>query len=263
MQQRMIFGRYIEGNSWVHGLDPRAKTVAMLLFMTAVFMVNNYAGVLALLLFTLAVMKGSGIPLRYFIRAVKPLMFLLVFIFLFHLFYGAGGTQLLDVGAFKLYAGGLEKGVVSASRMLLFVMFAALLTFTTVPDRLAEGLGFLLRPLKAIRVPTDRLVLMLSISLRFIPTIFEEAERLWKSQVSRGLSFQGRPLSEKARLAIALLVPVTAGAFRRALGLADSMEARGYRLGAERTLLRALSWSRTDTLFLGSFLLPIAALGLL
>ena len=263
MKRKIILGRYMEGDSWVHRLDPRAKTAAMPLFMVAVFLVDGYMGVLALLLFTAAVIRATGIPHRYFIRAMKPLMFLLLFILVFHILYDAGGGKLLDVGAFKVYAGGLEKGIVSASRMGLFIMLAAVLTFTTQPEQLAQGLGSLLRPLTYIGVPTDRLVLMLGIALRFIPTIFEEAERLWKAQQSRGLDLSSRSLKEKARLIIALLVPVTTGAFRRAIGLADSMEARGYRLGAPRSRFRAFVWKRADTLFVALFLLPVAAAALL
>lgn len=263
MKRKIILGRYMEGDSWVHRLDPRAKTAAMPLFMVAVFLVDGYMGVLALLLFTAAVIRATGIPYRYFIRAMKPLMFLLLFILVFHIVYDAGGGKLLDMGAFKVYAGGLEKGIVSASRMALFIMLAAVLTFTTQPEQLAQGLGSLLRPLTYIGVPTDRLVLMLGIALRFIPTIFEETERLWKAQQSRGLDLSSRPLREKARLIIALLVPVTTGAFRRAIGLADSMEARGYRLGARRSRFRAFVWKRADTLFVALFLLPVAAAALL
>ncbi|VTR33487.1 Energy-coupling factor transporter transmembrane protein EcfT [Actinobacillus pleuropneumoniae] len=203
MKRKIILGRYMEGDSWVHRLDPRAKTAAMPLFMVAVFLVDGYMGVLALLLFTAVVIRITRIPYRYYIRAMKPLMFLLLFILVFHILYDAGGGKLLDVGAFKVYAGGLEKGIVSASRMGLFIMLAAVLTFTTQPEQLAQGLGSLLRPLTCISVPTDRLVLMLGIALRFIPTIFEEAERLWKAQQSRGLDLSSRPLREKARLIIA------------------------------------------------------------
>lgn len=262
MRERLLIGRYVERDSWIHKLDPRSKTIGMALFMIAVFLVDSYLAAAALFVFALAIMRSSRISLLLFAKATKPLLFLVLFIFLFHLLFESGGVQLIDVGPFALYAGGLEKGIVSAARMLIFIMFAMLLTFTTQPDRLAQGLQDLLRPLRAVGLPIDRFVLMLQIALRFVPTIFEEAERLWKAQQSRGMDLRGRPLREKTRLIIALLVPITVGTFRRAIGLADSMEARGYRIGELRTAYRQLTWARSDTLFLLCFVLPLAVVAI-
>lgn len=261
-KQRMIIGRYIHRDSSIHMLDPRAKTVSMLLFMLGVFLCKSYAEVLVLLLFTLTMILCTRIPLGIYIRAVKPLLFLILFIILFHALFDqeGAGTRLVDTGAFALYSGGLKKGLIAAARMTLFIMFTAILTFTTQPDRLAQGLGSLLRPLQGIGVPVNRMMLMLSVALRFIPAIFEEAERIWKAQISRGLELKEKPMKEKARLLIAMLVPVTAGAFRRAVQLADSMEARGYQLNGERTAYRTLHWRPADTLYILTFLLPAAAM---
>ncbi len=258
MRERLLIGRYVERDSWIHRLDPRSKTIGMALFLIAVFLVDSYVTAAALLVFALAVMYSSRISLVLYARAVKPLLFLVLFIFLFHLLFETGGVQLIDVGPFALYAGGLERGIVSASRMLIFIMYALLLTFTTQPDRIAQGLQHLLRPLRIIGLPVDRFVLMLQIALRFVPTIFEEAERLWKAQQSRGMDLRGRPLREKTRLIIALLVPITVGTFRRAISLADSMEARGYRIGEPRSAYRQLTWGRYDTVFLLIYAVPLA-----
>ena len=263
MKHKLMLGRYIDGHSLLHRLDPRSKLAGMLLFMAAVFLINSYATLIIALAFTFIVIMMTRIPLSYYIKAVKPLLFLIAFIALFHIFFHAEGARLLKAGTFSIYSGGLEKGLVSAGRMTLFITFAAVLSFTTQPDRIAGALGSLLRPLQWIGLPIDRLVLMLSISLRFIPTIFEEAERIWKAQVSRGFSLTNRPLKEKAKLIIALLVPVTAGAFRRAASLADSMEARSYRLGAPRSQYRQMAWQHIDTLFLLSFALPITFISML
>ena len=259
MRERMLLGRYYEADSWIHRLDPRAKTAAMALYMIAVFMTDSYADVLAVLVFSLLLMKASAIPLIRFLQAMKPLLFILLFVFAFHALFDASGSRLIGVGPVNLYAGGLLKGMMSASRMMLFVTFTALLTFTTKPDRLAQGLGSLMAPLRYVRVSPERLSLMIGIALRFIPTVFEEAERIWKAQASRGMDFRSRTLREKARLAIALLVPVTAGACRRAADLADSMTARGYRLGRPRTAFAPLVWARADSLFIVLFALLAAA----
>ncbi|GBF76169.1 hypothetical protein PA598K_04617 [Paenibacillus sp. 598K] len=259
MRQRMMIGRYIAGDSWMHGLDPRAKIVAMPLFMIAVFLVDGYIAAGALLLFTVALLRFSGIGLRPFARAVRPLLFLLLFIFLFHLLFSPGGSKWLQLGSFALYSGGLERGIVAAGRMVLFIVFAAALTFTTPPDQLAQGLGSVLSPLRRLRVPTDRLALMLGIALRFVPTLFDEAERIWRAQVSRGLDLRSGSLLRRARLLIALLIPVCAGAIRRALALADAMESRGYRIGAPRTSYRTFGWGAADTGFVLLLLVPIVA----
>jgi len=259
MRARIVLGRYIDTGSWVHSLDPRAKTAGMLLFMVAVFVTSSYSGIVILLLFSLIYMKVAAIPLRMFARAVKPLLFIVLFIFLFQLLFTASGTQLVDLGAFKLYTGGLHKGLVAASRMVLFVAFAALASFTTKPERLTQALGWLLQPLCHVGGSPDRLALMIGVSLRFIPTVFEKAERIWKAQVSRGLELRGRPLGQQAKLVLSLLVPITTGAFRRAIDLSESMEARGYRLGAPRSAYRRMAWQRRDTWFLASFLPLLAA----
>ena len=263
MKHKLMLGRYIDGHSLLHRLDPRSKLVGMLLFMAAVFLINSYVTLIIALTFTLTIIVLTRIPLTYYVRAIKPLLFLIIFIALFHVFFHAEGARLLKAGTFSIYSGGLEKGLVTAGRMTLFVTFAAVLSFTTQPDRIAGALGSLFHPLQRIGIPVERLTLMLSISLRFIPTIFEEAERIWKAQVSRGFSLANRSLKDKAKLIIALLIPVTAGAFRRAASLADSMEARSYRLGAKRTQYRQMNWQYIDTLFLLSFGIPIVFISLL
>lgn len=263
MKHKLMLGRYVEGNSLLHRLDPRSKLIGMFFFIAAVFLINSYMTLFIGLAFTLTVMLMTKIPLAYYFRAIKPLLLLIAFIMLFHIFFHSEGARLFKVGVFSLYSGGLEKGLVAAGRMTLFISFAAVLSFTTQPDRIASALSSILRPLQKIGLPVERLSLMLSLSLRFIPTIFEEAERIWKAQVSRGFSLADQPLKEKAKRVIALLVPVTASAFRRAESLADAMEARGYRLGASRSQYRHMIWSRSDTLFLLSFALPISLITLL
>ncbi|MFS0727687.1 energy-coupling factor transporter transmembrane component T [Paenibacillus sp. 1P07SE] len=190
-------------------------------------------------------------------------MFLLIFIFFFHLLVEDGGSRYLQLGTFAFYTGGLERGVVAASRMILFIIYAAMLTFTTQPDRLAQGLSSVLTPLSLLGVPIPRLTLMLGIALRFVPTLFEEAERLWKAQVSRGLDLRRQPLASRARLLAALLIPVSTGAFRRAMALADAMESRGYRLDMARTVYRSLGWQAADSWFLVLFALPVTAAAML
>ncbi len=260
MNRKLMIGRFVNGQSLLHRLDGRAKLCSMLLFMAVVFMVNSYLTAALAFIFLIIIMRMTGIPLISYARAVKPLLFLLIFIALFHIFFQAEGTRLLKAGTFSIYSGGLEKGIVSAGRMTMFILYAAVLSFTTQPDAIAKALNSLLRPLQKLGVPVQRFSLMLSVSLRFIPALFEEAERIWKAQVSRGFSLSNRPLKQKAKMIIALLVPVTAGAFRRASALADAMEARSYRLDAPRTSYRTMTWAITDVSYICLFLIPLAAI---
>lgn len=258
MRQKLMLGRYVDGQSYIHRLDPRSKLAGMLLFIAAVFLINSYFTLVIGVVFTLIMMLLTKIPLIYYVRAIKPLIFLIIFITLFHLFFHTEGARMLKVGVFSIYSGGLEKGLIAAGRMTLFISFAAVLTFTTQPDRIASALSSFLGPLQKLGVPVARFSLMLSLSLRFVPTIFEEAERIWKAQVSRGFSLANQSLKVRATRIIALLVPVTSSAFRRAESLAEAMEARSYRLGAARTQYRQMIWRLPDTLFLLSFVVPIS-----
>lgn len=260
MRSRLIIGRYVHGTSFIHRLDARAKIISMLFYSAAVFMADSYADVLAILVFSLALLLLSGIPLIRFVRTIRPLLIIFIFIFIFHALTDAGGLQLVAAGPVNLSTRGLEMGGLAASRMFLFVTFTALLTLTTPPDRLAQALGSLFRPLGLIGVSPEKLSLMLGIALRFVPTVFEEAANLWRAQASRGLDFRARPLRQKARLALALLVPVTAGAFRRAGELADSMALRGYRIGAARTSYVQSTWRQGDTAWLMLCLMLPAAI---
>lgn len=257
MKTRLRFGRYVPGNSVIHRLDPRAKTLSMLLFMVAVFLIDGYAEAAGVLAFAVTLMLASRIPLAAYVKAVRPLLLLVLFVALFHILFDNSGTALFAAGPFEFYSGGLARGFISAFRMVLFISFTAILTFTTEPDRLTDAIGSLLVPFG--RAFADRLALMLGIALRFIPTIFEEGERLYKAQLSRGLDLKEKPMREKARSLLALLAPLTVSVFNRSLRLAESMEARGYRIGAPRTRYRTFAWRKADTLFLLLFLLPIAA----
>ncbi|WP_040950735.1 energy-coupling factor transporter transmembrane component T family protein [Gorillibacterium massiliense] len=260
MQNRMIFGRYYDTGSWVHSLDPRAKVAAMLMYMVAIFMVSTFIEAAAVFLFAIVIMQSTRIPLSQFLRSLKPLIFIMVFIFAFHLLFDASGTRMMAVGPFKFYSGGLERGILAVVRMILFVGFTAILTFTTPPAKLTRGLEDFFRPLKILRISPARITLMIEIALRFIPTVFEEAEKILKAQSSRGMDLKDQPLAKKAKLLISLLVPVTVSAVRRAMELVDSMESRGYRLGAPRSKFHALDWARRDTVFILVFVVLLGAM---
>ncbi len=263
MRNKIIMGRYIETGSWVHGLDPRAKVAAMLLFMVVIFMINSFIGVIAVTVFSILIMSFTRIPFIFYSRAVKPLLFLIGFIALFQILFNTGGARIVSVGPVSLYSGGIERGVLSALRMILFISFTAILTFTTTPERLTHGLESFFAPLRWVRLSPQKITLMISIALRFIPSIFEEAEKILKAQASRGFVLKERTLREKASILMTLLVPVSVGAFRRASELVDSMESRGYRLGMPRSRFYVLVWGSKDTFFVLIFVLLVALMVLL
>lgn len=251
MNDRLVWGKYVAADSWFHRLDPRAKIIATLLFMFSVFLVDSLAEAGVVALFTCGAIGMTRIPVSRYVRALRPLLFIMLFILVFHLVATRGnGTVLVAAGPFTFYSGGLERGTLAVARMILFVAFASILTFTTPPGQLTQALEHLSRPLARFGFPAGKLALMVSISLRFIPTVFEEAEKIVKAQLSRGLDLESKPLSTKARLLVSLLVPVTVGAIRRALELAESMAARGYAIGKPRTSFYRLVWKARDSWFI-------------
>lgn len=252
MANRMIMGKYIETGSRIHRLDPRAKTLAMLLYMAAVFLVRSTAELVLLAVFSLAIMAMTRISFRTYLRSLRPLIFLMVFIFLFHVLFDTGGSWSVNLGPVKLYSGGLQKGFLSVARMVLFVAYTAVLTLTTPPLLLTQALESLMKPLAFLRISPRKVTLMLTTALRFIPTVFEEAQKILRAQASRGMDLADQNLLNKARLLISLLVPVTAQAIRRAAELVDSMEARGYRLHHPRSRFHELHWGRGDTLLIAA-----------
>ncbi|WP_058300836.1 energy-coupling factor transporter transmembrane component T family protein [Gorillibacterium timonense] len=257
MANRMIMGKYIETGSAVHRLDPRAKTLAMLLFMAAVFLVRSTVDLAVLAAFSIGVMAATRIPFITYVRTLKPLIFLMAFIFVFHVLFDTGGSWYVDLGPVKFYSGGLQKGFMSVARMVLFVAFTAVLTLTTPPLLLTQGLESLMKPLSLFRISPRKVTLMLTTSLRFIPTVFEEANKILRAQASRGMDLVDQNVLQKAKLLISLLVPVTVGAIRRAAELVDSMEARGYRLHAPRSRFHKLTWGWGDTLLIAATALLI------
>ncbi|SMF91139.1 energy-coupling factor transport system permease protein [Paenibacillus uliginis N3/975] len=260
MRDKLIIGRSIDTGSWIHGLDPRAKLAAMLLYVAVIVMVSSWPGMALTALFSILIMHSTRISFRYYLKAMKPLRFLMVFIFVIQVLTVKSGEALLTLGSFTLFSGGLEVGLLSVMRMALLVSFTAILTFTTTPGKLNLGLEGVLKPLKKVGMHPERLSLMISIALRFIPTILDETHKILKAQASRGADLKELPWKDKAKMLVALLVPVTVSAFRRAQDLIHSMESRGFVMNEPRTSLHSLSWEARDTGFLLLFVMLGAAI---
>lgn len=263
MMEKMVFGRYIPGDSFVHRLDPRSKLTFVFIFIAAVFLANNTVSYALLLVFTLLAILASKVKISFLIGGLKPVMFLIAFTFLLHIFFTKEGDLLVELGFLKIYEEGLRQGIYISIRFLVLVLMTSLLTLTTSPISITDGLEVLLNPLKKVKFPVHELALMMSISLRFIPTLMDETDKILKAQLARGSDISSGTMKERIQAVVPLLVPLFVSAFKRAEDLAVAMEVRGYRGGEGRTRYRQLKWDWRDSTAILILLAVIAALWLL
>ncbi|HZH61642.1 MAG TPA: energy-coupling factor transporter transmembrane protein EcfT [Metabacillus sp.] len=250
MMDSMIIGKYVPGDSPVHRMDPRAKLIMIFTFVFIVFFANNIFTYILLGLYTFLIVFMTKLPIRFLIRGLKPVLWVILFTFFLHLIVTKEGNVLMDLGFFKIYEEGLIQGIYISLRFLYLILITTILTLTTTPIEITDGMESLLGPLKKVKLPVHELALMMSISLRFIPTLMEETDKILKAQMARGVDFTGGPIKDRFKAIVPLLVPLFISAFKRAEELATAMEARGYRGGEGRTKLRQLQWGLTDTTFL-------------
>lgn len=244
------FGSYYPVDSLVHRLDPRAKILAMLFFMLGIFMVNKFWVFGGVYLFGFAALALAHIPPAKALRSVRGLVVLLLFTSLINMFFTPGERLLWSYGPLHLTAEGLARSGLMLLRLVALVAFSGLLTFTTTPIELADALESLLRPCKRLGVPVHEFAMMMTIALRFIPVLLEEADKIVKAQRSRGGDFSSGSLKRRLNSIIAVIVPLLYNALKRADDLAIAMEARAYVGGEGRVSLRELHWRWRDTLAL-------------
>ncbi|GAA0381171.1 energy-coupling factor transporter transmembrane component T family protein [Bacillus horti] len=243
---RLPIGHYIAKPSVIHQLDPRVKIVLLLACLSLIFMANSFLSFTVAIGFVVLLFATAQISIIYMFRALKPLWILLIITFIFHLFLNREGTVLIEWGILRVYEQGVIQGIVVTLRILLLILLSSLLTLTTKPLVLTDGLEKLMSPLKVFRFPAHEIALMISISLRFIPTLLQEMDKIMKAQSARGASFQSRSLKKKATAFMAILIPLFIASFQRADELALAMEARGYRGGEGRTQYRKLRVTQLD-----------------
>ncbi|MGE7919167.1 energy-coupling factor transporter transmembrane component T family protein [Viridibacillus sp. NPDC093762] len=248
MMEKMIFGRFMPGDSFVHKLDPRSKLLFVFAFIIIVFLANNPVTYAALFVFTLLVIFISQIKLYFLINGLKPVIILMAFTFLLHIFFTKEGELLYHWKFISIYEEGLKQGIFISIRFLVLVFMTSILTLTTSPISITDGLEVLLNPFKKLKLPVHELALMMSISLRFIPTLMDETDKIMKAQMARGSDLSTGPIKERVKAVVPLLVPLFVSAFKRAEDLATAMEVRGYRGGEGRTRYRQLKWDSKDTL---------------
>lgn len=253
MKQKMIIGRYLPYDSFVHRLDPRSKLLAALFFIGIIFFANNWQTYLVLSLVVLLGIYLSKVPMDYFIKGVRPMLTLFIFTALLQILFTPGRTTYFSVWFITISKEGILNGVYIFLRFVLIIFMSILLTLTTEALRLTDAIEYFLMPLRKMNVPIHDLPLMLSIGLRFVPTLMDEAEKIMNAQRARGMDFNEGTLLERIQNFVPLLIPLFNSSFERAFDLATAMEARDYRGGKGRTKYRKLTWRKWDTLVLLSF----------
>jgi energy-coupling factor transport system permease protein len=258
----VTIGQYIPRESPVHRLDPRTKIAAVGMLMVAIFVVRDFAGYALLAALLLGVIALARIPLGYVLRGLRPILFLLLLTVILNTFFSGirEGTPLLQIRGVIVYREAVLRAAFIGVRLIMLVAVTSLLTFTTSPVALTDGIERLLRPFRRLGVPAHELAMMMTIALRFIPTLLEETEKIMKAQMARGAEFDRGGALRRARALVPVLVPLFVSAFRRADELALAMEARCYRGGEHRTRMKELIFAPRDAVALALALAASTAL---
>ena len=248
MLKDITLGQYFPGDTVVHRLDPRTKLILVIVFIAALFLAVDWIGYAVMFAVTALCVRVSTIKLKSLLKGLKPLIFIILLTGILNLFYTKEGTVLFDWWVFTVTTGGIKRAFLMVVRIMLLVCGTLLLTYTTSPLALTDGLEMLLNPLKKIKVPVHEMSMMMSMALRFIPTLIEETDKIMSAQKARGADFSTGKLTERAKALLPLLVPLFVSSFRRADELAVAMESRCYHGGEGRTRMKTLRLARRDWL---------------
>ena len=257
MLKDITLGQYFPGNSPVHLLDPRTKLVFLVVYIAALFTASGWIAYLLIFAFLATTIIISRIPLKSIVKGMKPLAIILIFTGILNIFFTTGEKLLLAFWVVKIYWEGIVRALYMIARIFMLITGTFLLTYTTSPIALTDGLESLLSPLKVIRVPVHELAMMMCIALRFIPTLIEETDKIMSAQKARGADFESGNLLHRVKALVPILVPLFIGAFRRADELATAMECRCYQGGDGRTKMKLLRYKLRDFVayFIGVILL--------
>lgn len=241
----ITLGQYYPAESVIHRLDPRTKIMGTLVFLVCLFLVKNFTGFAFAALCLAAVVKASGIPFKFMSRGLKPIILLIVLTVIINMFSGQG-TVIWSWWKLSLTVEGVQRAVFMAIRLIMLIFGSSLLSLTTKPIQLTDGMEAYLAPFAKLGLPSHEIAMMLSIALRFIPTLLEETDKIMKAQTARGADFESGKLTQRAKALIPLLVPLFVSAFRIAGDLAMAMEARCYHGGEGRTRMNGMKFKRAD-----------------
>ena len=248
MLKDITLGQYFPGNSVIHRLDPRTKLLMLVLYIVVLFLADNWVSYLLVLTFLIVVIAISSIPLKSIVRGMKPLIMILAFTGILNIFFTSGEKLLVSFWVINIYLEGIVRAVFMVARILMLITGTFLLTYTTSPIALTDGLESLLSPLKKIKLPVHELSMMMCIALRFIPTLIEETDKIMSAQKARGADFETGNIFQRVKALIPILVPLFISAFRRADELATAMECRCYQGDDGRSKMKILRFKRNDLL---------------
>ena len=259
MLKDITLGQFFPGNSYIHRLDPRTKLIMLVVYIVALFLAVSWVSYALMLVFLAAVIAISTIPLKSIVRGMKPLVMILVFTGVLNIFFTTGEHVAISFWRITVYWEGLERALFMVVRILMLITGTFLLTYTTSPIALTDGLESLLGPLKLLRLPVHELSMMMCIALRFIPTLIEETDKIMCAQKARGADFESGNLMQRVKALVPILVPLFISAFRRADELATAMECRCYQGGEGRTKMKLLRYKLGDFKAFGAGVLLVAA----
>ncbi len=247
MIRDITIGQYYPVDSVLHRLDPRVKLVGTFLYIISLFIVNHYAAYILVMLFLFSIIALSKVPVRFIIKGLRPVLLLMVFTVGFNLFLTTG-DPVAKIGFLTITDQGIAIALKMGFRLVFLIIGSSIMTYTTTPNQLTDGLENILDPLNKIKIPVHEISMMMSIALRFIPILVEETDKIMKAQMARGADFESGNIIQRAKSLIPILVPLFVSAFRRAQDLAMAMEARCYRGGKGRTKMKPLKYNKVDKL---------------
>ena len=245
MLRDITLGQYYQTESVIHRLDPRVKLVGTICYIISLFLINNPWGYVVAALFLAAMIKLSNVPFKFMVKGMKAIVFLLLITVVFNMFL-TPGEPLITVWKLTVTREGIDLAVMMAIRLSFLIIGSSVMTLTTTPNNLTDGMEKLMKPLRKLKVPVHEIAMMMSIALRFIPILLEETDKIMKAQIARGADFESGNIMKKAKALVPLLVPLFISAFRRANDLAMAMEARCYRGGDGRTKMKPLVYKKAD-----------------
>ena len=260
MLDKLLLGRYLQGDSFIHRLDPRTKFLATFLFIIIVFLANNWLTYFILAIFTMIALLASKIPMSFFWNGVKPLLWVILFTVVLQMVFTTGGDVYVEWAFIKITSYGVINAIFIFLRFMFIIFISTLMTLTTPPLQIADAMESIMKPLGKIGVPVHEIALMLSIALRFVPTLMDEAQKIMNAQRARGVDFGEGSLFEQMKAIIPILIPLFVSSFNRAEDLATAMEARGYQGGTGRSKYRVLTYGKIDGIAATSLVILTIAL---
>ena len=245
MVRDVAFGQYFPGKSLIHKLDPRAKILLLIGFLVIIFCTFNYFSLLLVTLFTALMIISSGVPAKFYFKSLKVIIFILVVTSVLNLFYGTG-DPIWQWGIIKLTVNGINRAVFVTVRIICLILASSCLTFTTSPTELTDAIERLMKPLNKIHFPVHEIAMMMSLALRFVPTLLEETDKIMSAQKARGADMESGNIIKRVKALMPVLIPLFVSAFRRAYEIATAMECRCYRGGSGRTKMKSIHMSKRD-----------------